>query len=222
MSALFSDVFDLYRFRVKPLATYRHPLWQVLLLLCGVGLVLSAGSPELGGYLPGRIGFGIAYNLLETLLFTVFIGLWLGLGRQAFSRALFSLVTLASAIQLLQPLTDWLPDDVGSVVLLLLLLYSLVVLCHALYRISGLRLIRVLVGVLLFALLSSFLLQGCWYLAGRAGVVSPPAGGWNPFATISQPPASSASGPSPLSADSGSRDQNGDGNDNGDQEWPLP
>lgn len=222
MITLFSEVFDLYRFRVKTLASYRPPLWQVMLLLCGVGLVLSAGSPELGSYLPGRIGFGIGYNLLETLLFTGFIGLWLGLGRQAFSRELFSLVTLSSAVQLLQPLTDWLPDDVGSVVLLLLLLYSLVVLCHALYRISGLRLVRVLVGVLLFALLSSFLLQGCWYLAGRAGIVTPPAGGWNPFSSINPAATPAASGAPPLSADSRSRDQdNSDGGDSA-QEWPLP
>jgi len=183
MNALLGDVFDLYRFRVKALPAYQYPLWQIALLLTAVGVVASAGAPELGSYLPGRIGFCVLYNWLETLLFAGFIGVWLRMARWRLCRPLLSLVVLASGSQLLEPLANWFPDDVGTAVLLLLMFYSLVVLCNALSRVSGVRRTRVVLGVLLFSFLSAFLMQGSWTLASRAGWVDAPAGSWwNPMA----------------------------------------
>lgn len=186
MRTLFGDVIDLYCFRVKSLPAYHYPLWKIGLMLTAIGFVASAGAPELGGFLPGRIGFCIAYNWLETLLFTVFIGVWLQLIRYKQNRALLSLVVLSSGVQLLQPLLGWLPDDVAGIALLLLMLYSLVVLCYALVQVSGAPRLRVVMGVLLFSLLSGTLLQSSWYLASRTGWVDAPAGNWwNPLSNIS-------------------------------------
>lgn len=181
MRTLFGDVLDLYRFRVKSLPAYHYPLWKIGLFLTAIGFVASASSPELGYFLPGRIGFCVAYNWLETLLFCSFIGFWLKLSRFKLSRPLLALVVLSSGIQLLQPLLSWLPDDVGGIALVLLMLYSLVVLCNALSLVSGMRRWRVVCGVLLFSLLSGVLLQSTWYLTSRMGWVDAPASWWNPL-----------------------------------------
>lgn len=182
MNTLFAEAFDLYRFRVKPLPTYRFPVWQLGLFLAAIGLASSASAPELGRYLPGRIGFCIAYTWLETALFTAFIGVWLRLDPRRYARQIAALVVLSSAADFLTPLAGWLPDDVASMALFLAMLYSLLVLCHALIRVSGMRRLRVISGVLVFSLLSGFLMQGAWFLVSRARLVDPPPSWWNPVA----------------------------------------
>ena len=137
MRTLISDVLDLYRFRVKALPAYYYPLWKIALLLTAIGFVTSSTATDLGSYIPGRIAFCIVYNWLETLLYCGVIGLWLKLSHFKLNRPLLVLVALSSGIQFLAPLVSWLPDDVASIVLLVLLFYSLLVLCYALERVTG-------------------------------------------------------------------------------------
>lgn len=210
MNTLLGEAFDLYRFRVKPLPAYRLPVWKLVLFLTAIGLASSANSPELGRFLPGRIGFCIGYSWLETLLFTAFIGIWLRLDPLQYARQIAALVVLSSAVQFLLPLADWLPDDVGDSVVMLAMLYSLLVLCHALIRVSGMRRLRVICGVLLFSCLSAFLMQGSWYLASRAHLVDAPPSWWNPFAGITPAADSAASQPASHDSDGGG---DGDGAD---------
>jgi hypothetical protein len=182
MNKLFGEAFDLYRFRVKPLPAYYFPLWKLVLFLAAIGLASSASAPELGRFLPGRIGFCIGYSWFETVIFTVFIGMWLRLDPRRYARQIASVVVLSGAIQFLLPLAGWLPGDVASPVAMLAMLYSLLVLCYALICISGMRRLRVISGVLMFSFLSAFLMQGSWYLASRWHLVDPPPSWWNPFA----------------------------------------
>jgi hypothetical protein len=211
MNTLFGEAFDLYRFRVKPLSSYRFPLWKLVLFLAAIGLASSASSPELGRFLPGRIGFCIAYNLLETAIFTLFIGVWLRLELLHNARQIASLVVLSSAVQFLLPLADWLPDDVGSTVVMAAMFYSLIVLCNALIRVSGMRRLRVICGVLAFSFLSAFLMQGSWSLASRWHLVDPPASWWNPFAGENL-----TGGDGSSSSDTGGSSDDSSDNDSGD------
>jgi hypothetical protein len=178
MSPLFADVFDLYRFRVRALPSYRYPLWQMALFLSLIGVVLSGSMPELGHFVPGRIGFCVLYNALETLLFTAFIGIWLRVRSLRLYGPLFTLLALAGAVQFLGPLLDWLPDDVGQFAALLLWFYLLVVLCHALIKVSGASRFRVVSGVLLFVLLSQWLEPASWFVASKTGWVKSPGASW--------------------------------------------
>ncbi|WP_215781828.1 hypothetical protein [Paludibacterium sp. B53371] len=204
MNRLLNDALDLFRFRVKPLPAYHHPWWQLALLISLLGLVTSGGSPELGHYLPGRIGFCIGYNWLETLLFVPFIGLWLRVNPWRFTRPLLALIVLASSVQLLQPLTSWLPADVADGLLLVLMAYSLLVLSNALALASGQGRLRALLGILLFSFCSAFLMQGAWYLSSRQGWVDAPQSAWNPFAQ-----AASLQDAEPLPPAADSNGQNG-------------
>jgi F0F1-type ATP synthase assembly protein I len=203
---MLGDAIDLYRFRVKSLLDYRYPWWQVALLITLFGLVISGGSPELGGYLPGRVGFSIGYNWFETLLFVPFIGVWLGVNPWRFCRPLLAISALGSSVQLLQPLLSWLPDDVANGLLMVSMVYSLLVLSHALARVSGKGRLRAMLGVLLFSLCSTFLMQGAWYLSSRQGWVAPPASAWNPFAG-DDGSSSSSDDNGASSSDSGNTDQ---------------
>ncbi|TDR82898.1 hypothetical protein [Paludibacterium purpuratum] len=181
MNHLLGDALDLYRFRVKSLLDYRYPWWQLALLITLFGLVISGGTPELGGNLPGRIGFCIAYNWLETLLFVPFIGLWLRVPPLRFCQPLLAISLLGSGLQLLQPLVSWLPGDVADGLLLVSMVYSMLVLCNALSRVSGRGRLWAAIGVLLFSLCSAFLMQSAWFLASRQGWVDAPLSAWNPF-----------------------------------------
>jgi len=190
MRTLISDVLDLYRFRVKALPAYYYPLWKIALLLTAIGFVTSSTATDLGSYIPGRIAFCIVYNWLETLLYCGVIGLWLKLSHFKLNRPLLVLVALSSGIQFLAPLVSWLPDDVASIVLLVLLFYSLLVLCYALERVTGMRRLRVVSGVMLCLLLSGVLMQSSQYVSSRLGWVSRPASWWNPL-SVTAPTASS-------------------------------
>ena len=179
---LVQETMALYRLRVRPLPDYDYPLWRVLLLLAFLGVVMSGYASDLGPSLAGRIGFCIAIHLLETFLMVLMLGFWLGIRLRAFWHQLLTLVVFCSMIQLLFPLLSWLPDDVASGLLMLGVLYAMIVLCHALAVVSGKGPWRVFSGVVLFSLLFGLLTQGAWYLASRAGLVTPPSIGWNPFA----------------------------------------
>ena len=212
---MFDAVLDLCRFRVRPLAAYRLPFWQIAVMISLLGLVTSAGSPELGTWLPGRIGFCVVYNWVETLLFAVFLSLWLRMHPLRPSWEMVSLLTLASACQLFAPLLDWLPDDVAGGAFLVLMLYSLLVLCNALVRISGMRRLRVVIGVLLFSAVSACLMQMSWYWAGQHGWVKQPASWWNPYAGSDDADSSPGASSSSDSADS-------DESAKSDVQFPLP
>ncbi|AUH51626.1 hypothetical protein CXB49_12750 [Chromobacterium sp. ATCC 53434] len=175
MRLLIDDVLDLLRLRVKPLAAYQYPLWQPALLLTALGLIASGDTAELGGNIAGRIGFMVLFTWLETLLFTRFMTFWLKLGKGELSGSLFGLVVVASGLQFLEPLTSWLPGDAAQVIDVLLSILGLVVLVNALVKVSGVSVLRVLAGVVLFAPLALLLLAMTLSAAQQAGWVDLPA-----------------------------------------------
>ncbi|AAQ59601.1 hypothetical protein [Chromobacterium violaceum] len=174
MRLLIDDVLDLLRLRVKPLAAYQYVWWQPALLLTLMGAVSSGDTAELGGNIAGRIGFMVLFTWLQTLLFARFMGVWLRWGKGEVGGSLFGLVVVASGLQVVEPLTSWLPGDAARVADILLSLLGLVVLVNALSKVSQVSVTRTLVGVVLFAPLSLLLLATTLSFAKTAGWVELP------------------------------------------------
>ncbi|MBA8734952.1 hypothetical protein [Chromobacterium violaceum] len=174
MRLLIDDVLDLLCLRVKPLAAYQYVWWQPALLLTLMGAVSSGDTAELGGNIAGRIGFMVLFTWLQTLLFARFMGVWLRWGKGEVGGSLFGLVVVASGLQVVEPLTSWLPGDAARVADILLSLLGLVVLVNALSKVSQVSVTRTLVGVVLFAPLSLLLLATTLSFAKTAGWVELP------------------------------------------------
>jgi hypothetical protein len=174
MRILFDDALDLVRFRVRPLQYYQYSFWQPALLLTALGFIASAGADGLGDNVEGRVAFFLLFTWLETLLFTQFMGLWLRLGKWKPSGSLFGLVVAANSVQILEPLTSWLPDDVALVGAFALSVLTITILVHALTAVSGVSRLRVLVGVLLFSPLAMMLMGSTLSLAASLDWVQVP------------------------------------------------
>ncbi|VEB42282.1 Uncharacterised protein [Chromobacterium violaceum] len=83
-------------------------------------------------------------------------------------------MVVASGLQVVEPLTSWLPGDAARVADILLSLLGLVVLVNALSKVSQVSVTRTLVGVVLFAPLSLLLLATTLSFAKTAGWVELP------------------------------------------------
>ncbi|MBI3144749.1 MAG: hypothetical protein HYZ18_05675 [Pseudogulbenkiania sp.] len=174
MRILFDDALDLVRFRVRPLQYYQYSFWQPALLLTALGIIASAGAEGLGDNVQGRVAFFLLFTWLETLLFTQFMGLWLRLGKWKPSGSLFGLVVAANGLQIIEPLTSWLPDDAALAGAFALSLLTIMVLVHALATVSGVSRKRILLGVLLFSPLAMLLMGSTLSLAASLDWVKVP------------------------------------------------
>lgn len=174
MRILFDDTLDLVRFRVRPLQYYQYSFWQPALLLTVLGIIASAGAEGLGDNVEGRVAFFLLFTWLETLLFTQFMGLWLRLGKWKPSGSLFGLVVAANGLQIIEPLTSWLPDDAALAGAFALSLLTIMVLVHALATVSGVSRKRILLGVLLFSPLAMMLMGSTLSLAASLDWVKVP------------------------------------------------
>ncbi|MEO9383598.1 hypothetical protein [Chromobacterium phragmitis] len=174
MRLLIDDAIDLLRLRVKPLAAYQYPWWQTALFLTLMGAVSSGDTAELGDNIAGRVAFMVLFTWLQTLLFARFMAVWLRWSKGELAGSLFGLVVAANGLQLISPLTSWLPADVARVADLMLSLAGLVVLINALAKVSQVSVLRTLLGALLFAPLSLVLLAAALSFAKTAGWVELP------------------------------------------------
>ena len=172
---LIDDAIDLLRFRVKPLEAYQYPAWLPALALTLLAVIGSAGASDLGDDIGGRMTFLVLFTWLETLCFAQFMGVWLRLAKWKQTGSLFGLIVVANALQFVEPLTSWLPDQGAMVADMVLSLIEVMVLINALAQVSGVSRLRVLLGILLFSPLALVLLAASLSLASAQGWVKLPA-----------------------------------------------
>lgn len=169
MKTFLLNVFDLYRLRARPLASYRHPFWMVALLLsavgvcggvyeffgtqtalCGTGLLRSLGH----GALPAYVALKVLLDWLGAVTCVWFIGLWLDQPASV-KDPLFTVWVMMSSIMLFQPLFVMLLSWVGD---LIFTVYFVVMCCFCLAQACAVPRWRVFKGGLLFAVVAPLLL----------------------------------------------------------------
>ncbi|WP_174874962.1 hypothetical protein [Vogesella oryzae] len=173
---LLHDAVDLIRLRVAPLEHYRYPPLHLVLALLLLGTLAAAGaiSAGAGGDPAALIALFTAYVTLETLGFSLFMRWWLNRGGAQIQQSLFGLIIAASGLQVLDPLSYWLPDDVAQGISLVLGVGNILILVTALSRCSGASRARVLLGTLLFAPMALALLLGLLGIGSDLGLANIP------------------------------------------------
>ncbi|GHD72843.1 hypothetical protein ACFSQE_15770 [Vogesella fluminis] len=154
---LINDALAMLRLQFQPLSHYQYPARHLAAALLLLGVVAAAGAPAGMGEPLNVILFFTAYVTLETLLYGRFMQWWLHRASVADVPSLTGTIVAASAIQLLDPLSSWLPDDVASVASMTIGMIGLWLLVSALSFGSGLTKLRILLGTLLFAPVALFL-----------------------------------------------------------------
>ena len=173
---LLHDAIDLVRLRVAPLEHYRYSPLQLALVLLLLGTLAAAGAIAAGaqGDAANLVALFTVYVSLETLGFSLFMRWWLQRAGSGLQGSLFGLILAASGLQLLDPLTYWLPTDVGQGLSMVLGVGNVLVLVNALAACSGASRSRVLLGTLLFAPMALALLLGMLSLGSDLGIASVP------------------------------------------------
>ncbi|SCK19820.1 hypothetical protein [Vogesella sp. LIG4] len=173
---LLHDAIDLVRLRVAPLEHYRYSPLQLLLVLLLLGTLAAAGAISSGarGEPANVVALFTLYVTLETLGLSLFMRWWLSRGGERLPYSLFGLILACSGLQILDPLTYWLPDDVSQGLSMVLGIGNVLVLVNALTRCSGRSRGRVLLGILLFSPLSLALLLGLLGAGSNMGIISIP------------------------------------------------
>lgn len=154
---LINDALAMLRLQFQPLAHYQYPTRHLAMALLLLGVVAAASAPAGMGEPLNVILFFTVYVTLETLLYGRFMQWWLRRASVADVPSLTGTIVAASAIQLLDPLSSWLPDDVASVASMTIGMIGLWLLVSALSFGSGLSKLRILLGTLLFAPVALFL-----------------------------------------------------------------
>jgi hypothetical protein len=154
---LINDALAMLRLQFQPLAHYQYPTRHLAMALLLLGVVAAASAPAGMGEPLNVILFFTVYVTLETLLYGRFMQWWLRRASVADIPSLTGTIVAASAIQLLDPLSSWLPDDVASVASMTIGMIGLWLLVSALAFGSGLTKLRILLGTLLFAPVALFL-----------------------------------------------------------------
>lgn len=174
---LIHDAIDLLRWRTAPLAQYQYPLSHLLIAYAALG-IMSAATAHASGATgdPLQLSFFFAlYVMMETSLYATFMRWWLRRGGTVVAMPLLGLVTAANLIKLLEPLTSWLPDDVGQGMAMVLSALGLIIVLRALSRTTGASMLRTLAGTLLFAPVALLLMFSLLNVATSMGVaVFPP------------------------------------------------
>lgn len=171
---LIDDLIDLACLRARPLAEYRHPAWQLLCALLILSVINSASAENFTGPLPARLGFFAVFALLESVLVTAVLTLWLRLSGWRERDSLWPLVVLSSGVQALEPLTSWLGEAAGQTLSGLLAVYSILVLVLGVARATGMPAWRVAAGVVMFLPLGAMLLAVMLGAAADMGWVTLP------------------------------------------------
>lgn len=174
---LIHDAIDLLRLRTAPLAQYQYPLHHVLAAFAALGVMTAAAARADGATGdPLQVSlFFTLYVLMETSLYATFMRWWLRRGGAQVASPLIGLVTAANMIKLLDPLTSWLPDDVGRGMSMTLGALGLIIVLRAMARTTGASMTRVLLGTLLFTPVGVILMFSLLTVASNMGIaVFPP------------------------------------------------
>lgn len=182
---LVTDILDLLRLRVQPLAHYQYPGWQPALLVTLLGVFAASTADVLQAPIAGKIVYFICLNWLELVLMARFFGWWLQQGgRWNGEGALWPLLAACQGIQLLEPLLSWFPDAVAMPLSLVLAAYSVAILINALAAATQVARSHVIGGVLLFTPVALALYLTMLMVANQLGwIAEPPAEAGKPAAT---------------------------------------
>ncbi len=174
MDKLIHDALDLMRWRVREAAHYQYPTWQLVVTLLLLGIIAAAGADSVGGDITGKLLFFTVFGAMETLLMAQFMQWWLRLAKAPVETPLFSLLLVAGLVQVLTPLTSWLPTDVAEIATIAIAFYGVTVMLHALAAVSGASRMRVLGGILLFSPLAAMLMVFAFSTGSNLGLIELP------------------------------------------------
>ena len=174
MLALINDGLDLMRWRVRTAEHYQYPAWQIGLMLLLLGIIAAAGATPVGGSIEGKMLFFTLFGAAETLLMAQFMRWWLKLAKNPVEHSLFGLLVAAGLVQIITPLTSWLPADVANIATVAIAFYGVSVMWHALTTISGANRMRVLAGILLFSPLAAMLMVFAFSTGSNLGLIEMP------------------------------------------------
>ncbi|MGL6072264.1 hypothetical protein [Craterilacuibacter sp.] len=175
MLALINDGLDLMRWRVRAAEHYQYPAWQIGLVLLLLGIIAAAGATPIGGSIEGKMLFFTLFGAAETLLMAQFMRWWLRLAKSPVEHSLLGLLVAAGLVQVITPLTSWLPADVANIATVAIAFYGVSVMWHALTTISGVSRMRVLAGILLFSPLAAVLMVFAFSTGGNLGLIEMPS-----------------------------------------------
>jgi hypothetical protein len=171
MLRLWLDLWDLLRLRVRPLASYRHPWWLMIVVMTALGVFDSASTPLPGASIAARMAVFVTFDWLEALALWAMLLLWLRLPPRANGRPLFTLLLLCELPQALSPLAGWLPEPAGQVLQAALWGVTLALTVFGVARATQTVTRRVAIGLLLFLPLSVLLFASVTSLAALGGVL---------------------------------------------------
>lgn len=138
MPKFLRDAFELMRFRPQPLAAYVYPAWQPLAWLVFLGVVTGLLDKEFQTGVAQKIAFSVILNLLESMLFSIWMMGWFRLVlKRPLQNSVFPLVVLTSVARLLLPLADLAPAKYGFVFSAMLAFYGVYVLVIGLAGATG-------------------------------------------------------------------------------------
>lgn len=171
---LINDALDMLRLQFKPLQQYQYPRRHTTCALLLLGMTAAAGAAPGMGEPLNVVLFFTAYIALETSMYAAFMRWWLRRAGVADVPSLFGTVIAASAIQLLGPLTSWLPDDIANILSMAIGLAGLWLLVSALAAGSAVSRLRILLGTLAFAPAALLLFVLLMNTATNIGLISVP------------------------------------------------
>lgn len=158
---LINDAIAMLRMQFKPLDQYQYPASHLLLGILALGVTAAAGAPSGMGEPLNLVLFFSLYIGTEIWLLSRFMHWWLQRGGMMSPPALLGTLVVASAIQVLEPLSSWLPDDMAMIANMTISLASVWITVCALAFGSQQARRRIVLGMLLFtplALALSFLM----------------------------------------------------------------
>ena len=172
--ALINDALMMLRQRFAPLEQYQYPANHIALALVLLGIVAAAGAPKGMGEPLNVILFFTVSISIETLLYARFMRWWLQRGQPNAIPPLTGTVIAASAIQLLDPLSSWLPDDAANIVSMTIAMLGLWILVSAMAAGTGIKKMRILLGTLLFAPVAIFMSVTLMNAGSNMGMINLP------------------------------------------------
>ncbi|MDR3428585.1 hypothetical protein [Silvimonas sp.] len=167
------DALDVSLLRSKTLPEYSYPVWLPALWLTLIGVAGAWANDDFLAAWPIRLGFFILVNWLEAILTALWLMLWFKvIDKKPVEGSLFPLVVLSSTPQLLVPVFAAMPDPVGSLGLMAVGIYGVVVMIRAVMGATGQKLTSVVIAVLSFIPVALLLVGGAMTLANEFGWIA--------------------------------------------------
>ncbi len=152
---IIEDLFDLLRLRVKPLAHYAYPNWQLAILIVLSGVAGAAVDKQYIPILALHIISAVISYAVYLWVQSYFFQWWLRRGgRWNGTDSLFPIMVLTGSVLFFFPLLLLFPDDLAGILLLPFLVIKSIVRIVAISRATGVAIGYVIGGALLIYIVS--------------------------------------------------------------------